>query len=397
MYYHAPLYRRLAADDRLDFTAIFASRAGATRPLEEGYGGAVDWGVDALGGYRSVFLRKADRNPTGGSTLALRDLDVASVIARGRFDVLWLHGYHTLTHLLAAFTQKALRRALMVREDQTLLHTRPAWKSALKRPLLAALLHESIGLYVGTENRRWFEAWGVPPERLVHVPYAVDTPVLAAAGNALAPARESLRAEFGISSAGPVIVTVSRLIPKKQPLFLLEAFRRVRARHACALLIVGSGELEPELRAKVERDAIPDVSFAGFLSQGEVARAYAAADVFALASREHETWGFVVNEAMSFGLPVVASEKVGCAADLVHDGETGLVAPHDDVAAFATALERLVVSAPLRSRLGQAGRERIDCWNYDAAAAAIAHAVARAVGKRRWNAAEPRMLAQERV
>jgi glycosyltransferase involved in cell wall biosynthesis len=144
-------------------------------------------------------------------------------------------------------------------------------------------------------------------------------------------------------------------------------------------LIVGAGELEPELRAQVARDAIPDVSFTGFLSRAEIARAYAAADVFALASREHETWGFVVNEAMSFGLPVLASDKVGCAADLVLNGETGLVAPHDDVAAFASALERLVESAPLRSRLGRAGRERIGRWSYDAAATAIVEAVARAV------------------
>src|SRR6185437_14644796 len=73
MYYQAPLYRRLAADDRIEFQAVFASSAGE-RPHDAGYGTPVSWDVDVLKGYPSQFLKRASTNPLGGgSPWALRD------------------------------------------------------------------------------------------------------------------------------------------------------------------------------------------------------------------------------------------------------------------------------------------------------------------------------------
>ncbi len=349
---------------------------------------SVEWGVDPLDGYRSIFLKKAGSNPSGGAILDLRDIDIVGRVWRGRYDVLWLHGYHTLTHLIAAVTQKTRHGALLYREEQTLLNPRPHWKTAIKNVGLRQLFHGSYGLFIGAENRRWFERWGMPAERLFHVPYVVDNDALQRTASELAPRREQLRAELGIErEAGPVILTVGRLIPKKQPVHLLEAFRQVRANRRCTLLVVGSGPLEHELRQKVAAEGISDVVFAGFLDQTQVARAYVAADVFALVS-SHEPWGLVVNEAMNFGLPVVVSDKVGCAADLVVDGRNGLVVPHDDLEALIAALDRLVASGDLRMRLGEASRQMISPRTYDVTAAGLVAAVRAAVGESRWALAE---------
>lgn len=386
VYYQAPLYRRLAADSRLDFTAIFASSAGATRPVDGGYGRPVEWGVDALEGYRRIFLRRADRNPTSGGVFALRDFDIVTLLIRERYEVLWLHGYHTVTHIVAALTQRALGGSRLFREDQTLLSPRARWKTVMKSVGLPTFFGGGYGLFVGTENRRWFARWGVPEHRLFHVPYAVDNNALRVAARELVPRREQLRAELGIErEAGPVILTLGRLIPKKQPLHLLDAFRQVRANRRCTLLVVGSGLLEQELRQKVDAERIPDVVFAGFLDQTEIARAYVAADAFALVSSHDETWGLVVNEAMNFGLPVVVSDKVGCAADLVVDGRNGFVVPSRDREALAHAFQKLVESAELRQRFGQASIDIVSQWTYDRTAAALCDAVAAAVGAERWS------------
>ena len=80
---------------------------------------------------------------------------------------------------------------------------------------------------------------------------------------------------------------------------------------------------------------------AGFLNQSELPEAYVAADVFCLPSVLHETWGLVVNEALNFGLPVVVSDKVGCAADLVRPGWNGFVVPAGQPGPLADALEQL--------------------------------------------------------
>jgi glycosyltransferase involved in cell wall biosynthesis len=116
---------------------------------------------------------------------------------------------------------------------------------------------------------------------------------------------------------------------------------------------------------------MPDVHFAGFLNQGELPEAYAAADVFVLPSRLHETWGLVVNEAMNFALPVVVSDKVGCAADLVRNGANGFVVEHDVTGALAQAIETLVDDAPLRARFGAMSRKIVERFSIEACADGI--------------------------
>ncbi len=150
---------------------------------------------------------------------------------------------------------------------------------------------------------------------------------------------------------------------------LIEAFRRVRERHRCGLMLVGSGPLEAELRSLVERERIPDVRLTGFLNQSEVTSAYAAADTFALLSAWGETFGVAVAESMHFRLPLVLSDKVGSAADLLGDGGNGFIVPRDDVEAAERALEALVSDADLRARFGDASARRVAARGLDRAAA----------------------------
>lgn len=386
IYYQAPLYRILAADQRLDFTVIFSSDQGARRALENDYADAIDWGVDPLEGYKSIFLSRASENPAHGGLFALRDYDIARLIWRSDYEVLWLFGYHTITHLIAASVQKTKKRPLMYREEQNLLSPRPAWKTVIKQFGLRPLLKGSYGLFIGTENRRWFERWGIPSERLFHVPYVADEESLMASAMGSV---EEARRSFGISpESGPVVAFVGRLIDKKQPLMLLEAFKRVRQRHPCTLLIVGTGEYEGVLRERIAAEDIPDVVFAGFLNQREIGRAYQAADGFALPSAYNETWGLVVNEAMAFSVPAVVSDRVGCAQDLVVPGRTGFRFPYDDVAGFAEKIERIVGDDQLRAEMGKRAREHVRAWSYSAAADGVIAATRRAVGPSRWQRAE---------
>lgn len=388
IHYHTPLYRRLAADPRLDFTAIFASDAGI-RPADFGYGHPVSWDVDLLEGYSSVFLRRAQKNPmSGSSALTFRDLDVAPLLVRERYDVLWLLGYNYVTHTIAAITQRTLGRALIFHEEQTLLHRRGVLKSAARSVLLRALFSQGAAIYIGTRNREWFSHFGVPPERLFFAPYTVDNDELQQKRHELIGQTSETRAAFGIGpDAGPVVLTTMRLIPKKQPLFLLEAFSRVRRQARCSLLVVGSGPLEEDMRSMVRRAGIPDVHFAGFLNRSEIPRAYACADVFALASLRDETWGLVVNEAMNFALPVLVSDKVGSAVDLVENGGNGFVASARDVDAFASRMLELVCDEELRRTLGEASLARISTWHLGVTAQGALDAVAASVGPLRWERA----------
>jgi len=129
------------------------------------------------------------------------------------------------------------------------------------------------------------------------------------------------------------------------------------------MLFGGSGPEEEEMRLTVERERVPNVHFAGFLNQSEISRAYACADVFTLLSRNHETFGAAVAEAMNFSLPLVLTDKVGCSTDLVTRGRNGYVVSADDPDAAAAALGRMVGDGEVGRKMGAASRARIDEWN----------------------------------
>jgi glycosyltransferase involved in cell wall biosynthesis len=244
------------------------------------------------------------------------------------------------------------------------------------------MLRKAFGLYIGSESKRWFEHYGVPDDRLYFAPYSVDNLALQEKARELRGDREELRRSFGIADdAGPVLLLAARLIPKKQPERVLEAYSRVRAERPCALLVVGDGELSGALARTVRDRSIPDVSFAGFLDQTEIWRAYACADVFTLFSAEHETWGIVVNEAMNFSLPIVVSDKVGCARDLVSEGRNGFIVPAEDSGALAMRIGSLFDSAELRERFGSESLSMIERWTPEQAADGIVAAAYAAAGR----------------
>jgi glycosyltransferase involved in cell wall biosynthesis len=384
MPYQVPLYRLLAQSPQIDFTVIYAS-SGGVRAHDAGYGQEIQWDVDLLGGYRSIFLRRSESNPIGGSFFALSDFDIVSHLRRERYEALWVHGYNFLTHELAAMTQLLLGAPLLFREEQTLLDSRSLWKRLLKSALLPRLFRRSSALYIGSENFKWFSRYGIPPNKMFSVPYCVENQRFRADHARLRPMRSALRARFGIDIDAPLILSVGRMTPKKQPLFLLEAFKRVRACRPCAMLMVGSGELEGAVREKVRTERIPDVHLAGFLNQSEISNAYACADIFVLASKTHETWGLVVNEAMNFGLPLIVSNKVGCATDLVREGRNGFVVDSEEPGQLEAKLSALVASAEMRREFGAASLRIVDDWTYEVAGIGVLAATADAVGIERWN------------
>lgn len=385
-HYHAPLYRLVAADPRVDLTVVYLSRDGLD-PYDGGYQQQVTWDLDLLSGYRSQFVRRASRNRIGQGPLSYRDVDIAGAVLRGRYDVLILQSYSSLAHQSAALAQLLRGRPVIFKEAQTLLAPRPAWKTALKRLWLPLVFGRSHALCAGTENDRWFAQFGVPKARRFLSPNAVDNERLHVEVSSHNGSREALRRKFGLPSGGyPVILAVGRMIPQKDPLTLLRAYARVRATTPCALLYVGSGPLLRQIEAEARERRTPDVHLAGFVEQSRIAEAYVASDLLVLPSLD-EPWGMVVNEAMACGLPVVASDRVGAGTDLVHDGANGYVVRAGDVAQLADALQALVSSKARRDEFGRVSRQVIERWNHECAAAATLMAIASAVGPLRWMSA----------
>ena len=161
------------------------------------------------------------------------------------------------------------------------------------------------------------------------------------------------------SGAGSVrALYAGRLRTRKAVAVLLEAMARPELRDL-TLWIVGDGEQRQALEAQARRLGIGERAvFRGKLARGELAKVYGDADLFVLPSI-YEGFPVAILEAMAAGLPVVATRVAGI-PEAVADGETGLLVPAEDAAALASAMARLSLDAKLRSKMGEAGRERFE-------------------------------------
>jgi phosphatidylinositol alpha-1,6-mannosyltransferase len=189
---------------------------------------------------------------------------------------------------------------------------------------------------------------------------------------------DEVRRRYGLGGR-PVVVCVSRLVPRKGQDVLIRAFPAVRAAVPdAALLIVSGGPYRRRLEALARQSGVArDVVFTGAVSWEELPAHYAAGDVFAMPCRTRrrgldvEGLGIVYLEASATGLPVVAGDSGG-APDAVRDGETGFVVPGRDVAAVADRLIALLRDRELAARMGAAGRAWVESeWRWETQAARL--------------------------
>jgi len=380
--YQVPLLRRLAAHPELELTVYYMDDVGARRYLDPEFGVAVQWDLPLLDGYTWHVLR--NRSPVPGADHVLRYVhpSVIGVLRAERYDALIVHGYAHATEWLAFLGAWASRTPVFLRGESTLVGRRPWWVRAAKRLLLGAVLRRVRGvLAIGARNREFYHAYGVPEGRIFAVPYAVDNDYFMAEADRLRGDRAALRARFGAPAELPVVLFSGKLIPKKRPLDLLQAVGRITADTPAVLVFLGEGSERGRLEAEASRRGLRHVVITGFVNQGEISQYYAAADVLVLPSG-HEPWGLVLNEAMCFGLPVVGSDAVGAAPDLVRPGENGAVYPVGDVDALARELRALLRDPVRRAAMGARSREIVSAYSYDADARGILDAL-RASGVRR--------------
>ena len=204
-------------------------------------------------------------------------------------------------------------------------------------------------VYVNSEHYRrcWIER-GIPAEKIKILPRGLDTSLFH-------PSRrtDAFREKFGARNGEPVLLYVGRISKEKDLDVLVARLPKLRENHpATRLVFVGDGPYLKELR-----DALPDAVFTGYLSGGELARAFASADIFVFPSTT-DTFGNVVLEAMASGLPAIVSDTGG-PRELVKNGVTGYITHSRDIEDFTSATERLLADPTLRETMRSNARAAV--------------------------------------
>ena len=184
--------------------------------------------------------------------------------------------------------------------------------------------------------------------------------------------REAARARFGLPVAAELIVSISRLVPRKGFDTAIRAAARLRASRPDLLLAISGGGRDEERLRRLAAELDAPVRFLGRVDNSDLPLLYGCADVYTMLCRnrwaglEQEGFGIVFLEAAACGVPQVAGDSGG-AEDAVVDGETGLMVRHgDDPREAAAAIERLLDDPVLRQAMGRAGRLRaVTEFSYD--------------------------------
>jgi glycosyltransferase involved in cell wall biosynthesis len=365
--YFAPLYRRLAQEPDIDLTVFYCSRQGSQQYIDPGFGQVVQWDVPLLEGYRYRFLPNLRRSEQMAGFFSLINPRVVLELYRGRYDALWVHGHNYLTFIIAIIAARILRIPVFMRCETHLQLSRSKVKQVLRRPLLSLFYRHLLAacLVIGSRNREFYRAHGVPERKLFDAPYTVDNAFFARSAHSYRAQADSIKGELHLPPDKPLILYASKLTLRKHPMDLLRAYERVRQGGTpVALLIVGSGEQETELTRYRAAHDIPDVFFFGFRNQLELPKFYAISDLFVLPS-EDEPWGLIINEAMAAGLPIVASSEIGAVSDLVRDGVNGFLFPSGDVERLARAIRTLAEDAELRRHMRQRSEDTMSSWDFE--------------------------------
>ncbi len=285
--------------------------------------------------------------------------DIAPVV-QGKYDVLILGGWAEPTYLLLWLRHLPRRTRVFFWIESTLAdRDRGGHRERLKR----LLLWRAAGCLVpGQRAGEYCHHLGMAKERIFVVPNATDRDYFRRQANALVPQRQAIRQQLGLKV--PTFLFVGRLVESiKGVEILIRAIARLATEgHALELLVAGEGP-DSEAYVALSQELGAPVRLLGNLDHDTLCRYYAATDGLVLPSRS-EVWGFVLNEAMEFGQPLVVSEAVGAGPDLVAPEENGFIVPVGEVDALAAALRQLLDPAT-RQRFGDASRQRIEDFSPD--------------------------------
>jgi glycosyltransferase involved in cell wall biosynthesis len=358
--YFVPLYQRLGARGDVAIKVFFTWHAGEEAVEDRGFRERVAWDIPLTQGYEFELVPNVAADPGTHRFLGLRNPTLVDRVMAWRPDVVHVTGWAWLSHLRAlhAFHRRGVRT--LFRGDSHLLDAAPSGpRGWVKRALLRRAFSWPAGfLVVGSANRAYYQFFGVEPARLYPCPHSIDVARFAEPARELEQEAARWRAQLGISAGQTVLLFAGKFERKKRPVDLMRSMKRLN-HPGIVLVLAGAGELQGEIDAIAAADpgrfrVIP------FQNQSRMPLVYRLGDLFVLPSAYGETWGLAVNEALACGRPVLVSDRVGCAADVV-DASCGRTFRRSDGSALANAVDELVenqgklaemrVAAAARARL----------------------------------------------
>jgi glycosyltransferase involved in cell wall biosynthesis len=371
--YAVPLYRRLARRDDVVLRVFFTWHAGDREIHDRGFARPVAWDIPLTDGYDFELVPNTASDPGTHRFGGLRNPDLLARVTSWQPDIVQITGWAWYSHLnlLRALHRRGIRTLFF--GDSHLLDGNthgPRWW--LKAAVLRHVYSWPTGVLVtGSANRAYFERFGVPAVKLHPCPHGIDVGRFAAPQAELAAEAAQWRSQLQIGCDRKVLLYAGKFEAKKRPVELMRAVTRLPD-PTIALILVGAGPLQAEIAALAAAEP-SRFRVLPFQNQSRMPVVYRLGDAFVLPSSHGESWGLAVNEALACGTPVIVSDRVGCAAEIV-DPTCGFIFAWDDWRQFESCVGSLFADPQRLAAMQSAAGKR--AWAFDVAVAESAMAAA---------------------
>ena len=279
-------------------------------------------------------------------------------------DVIAINGYTIPESRAAIFWARKNRKAVVLTCDSNYFDAKRKWyREAVKKCIIRLC---DAGLVGGSSAKDYMVRLGMQSDKIFLGYDAVDNEYFTSASNEVKSKESKLRKQHGLPDK--YFLSSNRFIPKKNLFRLLDAYKSYlnKVKDGWKLVLLGDGELMPKIRLHIENLGLRSmVVLPGFKQYKDLPVYYSLAKCYIQASTL-EQWGLVVNEAMASGLPVLISNKVGCAIDLVKEGENGWTFDPFSAEKMSKCLLRMhKLSQEQRCIMGKRSEDIISEWGLD--------------------------------
>lgn len=362
--YFAPLYKELAKEKNIDLTVLYCSKWGLEEYVDPQFKTKFKWDIPLLDGYNYKFLKNFRKTQDVNKFFNLINLEIIPELIKNKYDVLWINGHNSFTNIVTVITAKILGIKLLMRAETQLLVEPVRIKKLLRKPVMKLFYSLFSGfLYIGTRNKEYYKYLGVSDGKLFLVPYSVNNDFFISKVELAKKNKTEIKTRYQLNNNHNILYA-SKLLKRKNPIDLLKAFEFVQQKIDNAnLIFVGTGEEENNLKNYVKDNKIHNVYFLGFINQSELPDIFAISDIFVLPAI-NEQWGLIINEAMCAGLPIITTDVVGAAPDLVKEGINGFTYKAGDIKELSEKLLIILSDENLRIKMGNSSKEIISGWSY---------------------------------
>ena len=273
-------------------------------------------GKNSFDGYRAFFSK--DQNKSIYSfNLSFKNLE--KYLKKNDYDALLFFGWNKLIYLKAFFLAKKLGIKTILRVE-TNLEKEIFFIKKIVKYLTLRIFFRFIDyfLYIGTLNKKFYQKLNVPNKKLYYAPYFINHNFFKSKLN-----KNSLKKKYNLNSK-KIILFVGKFIERKRPLDFIKLAKYFKDNDNIKFVMIGSGKLIYNCKNFIKTNNLKNVSILGFHNQDALREIYNISDILILPS-EYDTWGLVINEAMSAGLSVISTTQCGASFDLIKNKNTGFV------------------------------------------------------------------------